>query len=335
MTGSMRFVSHSTRTDLPTDPRLTKFAERQVKAIENRVKDVKGLKPADADVLRMLSEGTAIRIVEPSGKTPIRGTIIYMSGLGSIPYEQPVADELSARGWWLIRVATPRVWWYESKPWYMGSREDVPRIAQELAGVLDDMVAEPAYAAQAALDYLAENRPEIPQSPINIVAFSAGALAAPAIVARIPDRINAAVLVGGGANLLEISQTSDLTTGGIRLAWPDDQPRGDWRKELFKDYLEYSHLDPYHTARFLRHKPVLTVSANLDLTVPAKNGWMLWDRLGHPDQYMHVGEHRTLFLTIHTQAKRIADWLEQHASDRAAAGPFVQTGPRAPSTETR
>lgn len=323
--GTMRYVSYSTRTDLPTDPRLTKYAERQLQELTKRVKDLNaGVKPADAGVLAMLSEGTAIRLVEPSGKTPVRGTIVYMSGLGSIPYEQAIADELSARGWWLVRIATPRVWWYESKPWYIGSREDVPHIARQLAGVLDDLVAEPAYAAQAALDYLAESRPEIPQSPLAIVGFSAGSLAAPAIVARTPDRFDAAVLVGGGANLLEISQKSDLTDGGVRLAWPDDQPRGDWRSELFREYLACSKLDPYHTARFLRNKPVLTVLANFDLTVPAENGWLLWDRLGRPDKYTHVGEHRTMFLTLHSQANRIADWLE-HATERSRRPPMAQS----------
>jgi pimeloyl-ACP methyl ester carboxylesterase len=331
--GTMRFVSYSTRTDLPKDPRITKYAERQVQELAARLKaETPGVKPADPAILAMLTEGTAVRIVEPTGKTPIRGTIVYMSGLGSIPYEQAIADELSARGWWLVRIATPRVWWYESKPWYIGSRADVPRVAQQLAGVLDDLVAEPAYAAQAALDYLAENRPEIPQSPLAIVGFSAGSLAAPAIVARTPDRFDAAVLIGAGANLLEISQKSDLTDGGIRLAWPDNQPRGEWRKELFRDYLEYSKLDPYHTAQFLRDKPVLTILANLDLTVPADNGWLLWDRLGRPDRYMHVGEHRTLFLTLHTQANRIADWLE-HATDHPRHPPVAQSHDRtAPDT---
>jgi hypothetical protein len=323
--GTMRFVSYTPRTDLPSDPRLTRYAQRQINAWKRRLKDMNCcLKPADTEILQMLSEGTAIRIVEPKGTGPIRGTAIYMSGLGSLQFEQALVDELSERGWWLIRIATPRVWWYESKPWYIGSKDDVPRIAQQLAGVFDDLMAEPAYAAQAALEYIAEHRPEIPQSPLAIVACSAGSLAAPSVVARMPDRFDAAVLIGGGANLLEISQKSDLTDGGIRLSWPDDNPRGDWRKQLFHDYLEYSKLDPYHTARFLRSKPVLLVQANLDLTVPADNGWLLWNQLGKPDRYMHIGEHRTLFLTLHTQSIRIADWLDHAMATRPAHKPVAQ-----------
>ena len=303
--GTMRFYSRSTRADCPIDPHMVDAAERQVRSwIKRLAKLDSGLKPVDPDVLRILSDGTAIRIIGPLQDVPTRGTIVYMSGLGSGKYEQPLIEELGRRGWWIVKIATPRVWWYESQPWYIGSRADIPNVAQKLAGVLDDLVAEPAYAAEAALDYLAEHHPEVPQSPLIMMGCSAGALVSPAIVARMPDRFDAAVLVGGGANLLEISQKSDLTDAGIRFAWPDDQPRGAWREELFREYLKFSKLDPYHTARFLRDKPVLMLQANLDITVPAENGWLLWQRLGRPDRYTHIGEHRTLFLTLGEQSNR-------------------------------
>ncbi len=308
---AMRFYSFSEQNDRPSDSRVTEYAERQFKSLSKRLADAGAeLTPSDAEFLRVMSEGTAVRVVEPPTDAEVRGTIVYMAGLGSATYEQPLIDELSRRGWWLVKVATPRVWWYESKPWMIGSRSDISGVAEKLAGVMDDLVAEPAYAAEAALAYLREHRPEIPTTPLVMVGCSAGALAAPAVVARMPDRFSAAVLVGGGANLLQISQTSDLTDGGIHLAWPDNQPVGPWRAELFRQYLTYSKLDPYHTARYLRDKPTLLVQANLDLTVPASNGWLLWDRLGRPDRYVHVGEHRTLFLTLKGQSRRVADWLE-------------------------
>jgi pimeloyl-ACP methyl ester carboxylesterase len=160
-----------------------------------------------------------------------------------------------------------------------------------------------------------------------MVGCSAGSLAATAVVARMPESFDAAVLVGSGANLLEISQTSDLTDGGIHLAWPDNQPVGPWREELFHQYLTYSTLDPYHTARFLRNKPTLLVQANLDRTVPASNGWLLWDRLGRPDRYTHVGEHRTLFLTLKGQSRRVADWLDTQMENLSKHGPIAGTTP--------
>ncbi len=309
--GSMRFTSWSLRSDKPADQRFTRYFERERRAAELHAKAAGvTLNPSNFPFSNLFAEGTSIRLIPPTGQKPACGTIVYIAGLGSATYEQPLIDELGRRGWWLVKIGTPRVWWYEAKPWMIESREDVPRVAEKLAAVMDDLVAEPAYAAEAALAYLEEHRPEIPVSPMVMMGCSAGALASVPVVARMPEKFDAAVLVGGGANLLEISQKSDLTDGGIHLAWPDGQPRGEWREELFRDYLKYSKLDPYHTAAYLRDKPTLMVQANLDLTVPAHNGWLLWDRLGRPDRYEHVGEHRTLFLTLGGQSKRIADWLD-------------------------
>jgi len=323
---TMRFVSYSKRKDLPSDPWRANWAERQYTYWLRRLSELQIApgdrpekvgppepKPADTGGVRLLNEGTAIHVIMPPDGTMARGTVVYMCGLGSARYEQPLMDELTRRGWVMVRIATPRVWWYDAKPWYIASREDVPRVAENLAAVMDDMVAEPAYAAQAALEYLAEHRPDIPQHPLVMFGCSCGALAAPAVVARNFERFDAAVLVGAGANLLQISQTSDLTDGGIHLAWPNNQPRGPWREALFAEYLKFAKLDPYNTARFLRNKPTLMVQANLDMTVPAHNGWLLWDRLGRPDRYEHIGEHRTLFLTLGGQSNRIADWMDDQA----------------------
>ena len=324
----MRFTSLSMRADKPVDQRLTQYAERQRQVLEQHAAAAGvTLDPAERDFSGLSTEGTAIRLIPPTGERPACGTIIYMAGLGSATYEQSLIEELGRRGWWLLKIATPRVWWYEAKPWYIGSRADVPRIAEQLAAVMDDLVAEPAYAAEAALAYLEEHRPEVPMSPLVMMGCSAGALAALPVVARMPERFDAAVLVGGGANLLEISQKSDLTDGGIHLAWPDDQPRGPWREQLFREYLRFSKLDPYHTAAYLRDKPTLLMQANLDMTVPAHNGWLLWDRLGRPDRYEHVGEHRTLFLTLGGQSNRIADWLAEQMARRPRREPMASGVP--------
>ncbi len=324
----MRFYSFTEQSDRPSDLRVTEYAQKQFTALNKRLADSGAtLTPEDAEFLRVMSEGTSVRVVEPPRDREVRGTIVYMAGLGSAEYEQPLIDELIRRGWWIVKVATPRVWWYESKPWMIASRADIPQVAKKLAGVMDDLVAEPAYATEAAIAYLREHRPDIPLSPLVMVGCSAGSLAAPAVVARLPESFSAAVLVGSGANLLEISQKSDLTDGGIHLAWPDNQPVGPWRTELFHQYLTYSTLDPYHTARFLRNKPTLLVQANLDLTVPASNGWLLWERLGRPDRYVHVGEHRTLFLTLKGQSQRVADWLEAQMAKLPGHEPVVRTIP--------
>jgi alpha-beta hydrolase superfamily lysophospholipase len=320
--GTIRFVSYGPHQDRLVDERLTKFADyesRQRARLLAGLSGVKGVRPADSALTRMVYEGTAIRLTPPAPGAGARGTIVHMAGLGSLEYEQPVLDELSRRGWWVVRIATPRVWWFKGTPWTIDSEDAVPRVAWALARTIDDLVAEPAYAAEAVLDYLQKQRPDVPLRPLVMVGCSAGALAAPAVVARKAELFDAAVLIGGGANLLEISQESDLTDAGIRLEWPGGAVRESWRRELFREYLVYSRLDPYRTALCLRDKPVLVVHANLDTTVPAENGWLLWERLGRPDRYVFTGGHRLLFWRLGDQAGRIADWLDEHTSSQGAS----------------
>lgn len=318
----IRFISQSTLEHPLTDTRLDRWAQMSRKWWEQYLQSrgVTGLRLNDPDILKMTYEGTGVAIEPPTAGTTARGTIVHMAGLGSYAYELPIIQALKDRGWWVLRVSTPRVWWFEERRFLVPSREGVPEAARALAREIDDLLAESAYAAEGAIDYLAKHRPEIPLRPMVMVGCSAGALATPAVVARMPERFDAVVLVGGGANLLEISQRSDLTSAGISLAWPGNQPRGDWRNALFAEYLKFSRLDPYATAPLIRGKPVLMVHANLDSTVPADNGWLLWERLGRPDRYVHVVGHRTLFLTLYTQSRRIADWIDAR-SPRPAAEP--------------
>src|SRR5690606_31816080 len=66
------------------------------------------------------------------------------------------------------------------------------------------------YAAHAALRWLEEERPELRGTPLVLVGCSAGAVATPALALRLGDRVSAAVLVGGGANLPRLVLTSPL-----------------------------------------------------------------------------------------------------------------------------
>jgi alpha-beta hydrolase superfamily lysophospholipase len=310
--GSFRFVSYSPVQDRPRDTRFDGWLKRLSTATNNVLASRKlGIKANDPDVVSMLYEGTSIRLRPPTEGAAPRGLIIHMAGLGSTEYEQPLIDEFARRGWYVLRVATPRVWWFEEKKYDIPTRADVPVVARKLATHLDDLVAESAYAAEAAVDYLRTHRPDVPLHPMVMIGCSAGSLAAPAVVARMQSAFDGAVLVGAGANLLEISQKSDLTNSGIRLQWPDNLAKPAWRQQLFDEYLKQSKLDPYHTALALRDKPVLMVHANLDATVPADNGRLLWERLDRPDRYTHIFGHRLLFFTLPSQVDRIADWIDR------------------------
>lgn len=301
-----RFTSFSMLADRPFNEQTDRMIERF------RDWNQCELTPEDEQTLRSVFEGTRIRVIDPAGgDTRSRGVILHLQGLGTLEYEQPILDELTRRGWTIVRLVSPGVWWNESSPITIASRSDIEPVAQRLARVIDDMVAEPAYAAEAVLEYLAQTRPNLSTSPLVVLGCSAGALSTPAVVARVADQVTAAVLIGGGANLLELSQRSDLTDGGIRVSWPGDLGTAGDRHRLYAAYLRASRLDPYHTARTMVDKPVLLVQAALDSTVQASGGDLLWERLEQPDRWVFSGGHRLLFWRLGDQAVPIADWIEQ------------------------
>lgn len=309
-----RFVSYSPLTDRPRDERADPFVKSAREWVEKFVKvNIPGIRPTDERTLSLLSEGTILQLSEPSpekGK-PV-GLVVHMAGLGSVQYEQPLLDELRARGWAVLRIETPSLWWFKSPAVTISRPDQIPDAAASLARTIDDMVAESAYAAEAALDYLAERKHEIPQSPLVVVGCSAGSLATPAVVARLNGRVDSVVLVGAGANLLKLSQTSDLTNGGIALHWTDQAGSAADRNRLYDTYLACSHLDPYRTAALMRHMPVLMVQAALDSTVPASGGDLLWQRLGRPECWTFAAGHRLMFWKLGEHSKEIADWVESN-----------------------
>src|SRR5438876_10129366 len=86
-------------------------------------------------------------------------------------------------------------------------------------------------------------------------------------------------------------------------------------------------MDPYSTAPALTDKPVLLFLANMDSTVPAECGRLLWDRLGRPERYNFSLGHRLLFYTLGGQSRTIANWLDRTmVSSGVAARSVAQHG---------
>lgn len=328
--GTMRFVSFSTQDTRPVDERADWFL-RYAQWQSNRLRDL-GLdaKPNDPRIVSMLRDGVRMRLRDPivlplGGQPEPVGLVLYLPGLGSREYEQPVVDELRRRGWCVLTIETPRVWWYEPVPFDVKSAADVEPTAERIARVIDDQMAEPAYAAEAGLRYVKLARPDLDRKPIVLMGFSAGAIFAPAVGARLHDQLAAVVLIGGGGNVLKISQTSDLTNGGLELKWPAHGPRADWREQLFEHYMKHAHLDPANAARALTDLPVLVAVAEFDATVPADCGWLLASRLPNAERLNFTLGHRLMFWKLANRSEDIAGWVEgavrrkRTSTDRASA----------------
>ena len=272
-------------------------------SVVSRVLELEDLKAAEAklvrpfDMRRPFTEQMAVR--------------------GQDPHQKEV-DRLTAES---MRLRNP--------PLLLRTPADIEPLAQMLASEIDLTLGRNALATEAILDALHTLYPATRTVPTVVVGFSAGALSAPAVVAKMRDKVSAAVLIGGAANLVEVGARSTFYDGGITLETRPlkpgeptsnrdrpNRPSRELVRQLGSRYLELSKLDPYHTAAALRGMPVLQVHAIWDTWVPADLGELLEDRLGRPDQLWHTGGHGMLFYFLPSQAGWISEWIE-----RAVAAP--------------
>jgi hypothetical protein len=194
-------------------------------------------------------------------------------------------------------------------------------VAQRIAAAADTGLAEAALAAEAGLAALLELHPHLRGRPVVVIGFSAGAIGAPAVAVRLAERVDAVVLIGGGADGLTVSQTSSVTRGGAKLA-PADGPElsPEFIEEVRAAYRELSQLDPYNAAPRLGRVPVLQVMARGDGMVQTEHQWTLWDRLGRPDRITWHGPlgHQGLFYLLAGQMGRIDRWVMRQVGEGRA-----------------
>lgn len=258
---------------------------------------------------------------------PYRGLVVHLSSFGGAKFEQPVIDQFVAGGWAVLRVASPSLRPVRgATDVSIESDEEFDPAARTLAKHVDDRLAEHAYAIEAALAYLAEQLPEVPSQPAVLMGFSAGALVAPAVAARLPERFDAAVLVCGGANLLDIAQRSELTDGGLKVRWGHGRGTPADVQRLNGLFLAYSRLDPYHTAAYLGTTPVLHVHGVADGIVPADCGDLLYERLNRPERIEFPLGHKGVFFLLPSQGGRLLTWVNRTVAASPHGGRLASRG---------
>lgn len=261
---------------------------------------------------------------EPADGDAGNGVVMLLPGLFGVP--EGVVDIVVAtmrqRGWNVIRMLAPPARFVERVDLVLDPGERAEESAAEASALLMDRLAETAYAAEGALDYVLDRRPGLAGLPRAIVGGSAGAMSLPAVVRRDPDAYGAAVLIAGGANVLEIVATSSYTkpVGALDFEWAGYEnggtPDRETVREFAEKYLGHAPLDGYHAAAEMRGTlPVLMLQASGDRAVPAALGDVLWDRLGEPERWMTPGSHLTLFMSLWLHTPRIMDWLDSRLVD--------------------
>jgi predicted esterase len=250
--------------------------------------------------------GVRWELHEPKAK-PTRGLVVHLGG------NKYVRRALLGDGWAVLTSSgTGRYFGQRQNPsaYEISSEAVVALVGARIAARIDDEMADWPYSLEAVLDYLAKHRPQLPQQPSVVIGFSIGAIGLPAVVARMPDRFSAAVIVAGGADLLRISQTSKKANPGIELHWTPPARADDLFAKLDGAYLSHARLDPYNTAAALGDTPLLVFHASFDQVVTARAGDLLWKRLGKPDRRVFlVGHGQMLRIVMRMQAGEIANWV--------------------------
>lgn len=245
----------------------------------------------------------------PTREVP-KGLIVHLTSLGDRRFERAVSRNLRERGWAVMHVVPGRIivpFLHET----VGGENRRVVDAAEIAAMMDNYAADYAYAVEGVLEYLRQTQPELDQRPLVMTGYSAGALALPTVAARLDGRVDAAVLVGGGANAAGILVDGSITdvvrvirNAGDAHILPD-------LRAMPAAYLEHSKFDPYHTAPYLTGLPVLVLQGTMDRIIPRSYGDLLYERLNRPERWSYPLGHIPLFWILPSQANRIADWIEQ------------------------
>lgn len=193
---------------------------------------------------------------------------------------------------------------------------DLEAHGQMIARMVDERIAEHAYAAQSLIEESDRIFPELADKPIVVMGFSAGSLVTPAIAQRLrelfPDRQIAIVMVGGGGDLLSASIGSVFTDGGIHLEPRDGpEPTQEQLDELVTHYRAASKLDPLTLGPVVRDIPTLHLYATRDTVVPTSTARAFNAAHGRVDRLVHPLNHDTLFLFLPGEAGKIKSWLRQ------------------------
>jgi hypothetical protein len=309
-------------------------------------------KPADRPADEIISDIDLLSATAPfrmrfflvRPRMPSRGVVLYQWGLSGQRFEQQLVQALADDGWTVLAhgglswrrpgalMVSPESGSAATRLSATTVPAEMPRTpgqgspsaeqqkawietASRLAAAdFDDALGQYALATRAAYEYLCRNHPHLVGERLVLVGSSFGAIMSPTLVALMGPRFDAAVLIGGGANFLEIAGNDwmDYYYSRVR-GYSVRSLRVPARlRSLYSGrYLAHSTLDPFHTAVHLREIPTLMLHASWDQIVPWRTGDVLWERAGRPERWVGSFGHIWMFLTLSRKAEEIASWIDR------------------------
>ena len=254
---------------------------------------------------------------EPATTEAVDGLAVIVPGTFGYPPElyEKWSDDLRARGWSVLRLLSQPSRFTER----VVVRIDGDGLEQgrAFAQRADERTAECAYAVKHGARFVEQLDGRLAGKPRAILGSSGGAILAPAVVAREPDRYQTVVLVAGGANAASISIVSTFMARFIRsvaFEFVGDDQAGD-RAAFEAGYLEHASLDGYHAvALFDPGARVLVVDGTADRAVPFASSQLMVERLEavgiEPDRRSYPVNHVMLFMALNESLRQINDWID-------------------------
>jgi pimeloyl-ACP methyl ester carboxylesterase len=297
------------------DPRVFMFYSSQT-PVMRADKTMANLPQGLADLDGTPMDGVIYRL-RPNlpGKTASRGIVVALRPLSGATYIRPVLNELRDRGWVVIESSMGFGIAGVGDERDARSDADLDRFGSTLGDLANERLSEEAYGCEAMIRMLREERPELADKPVVVAGFSAGAIGAPTVAARLGEQVRGVVLVGGGVNIARIAQTSTLSDFGLGVTYQGQKLTGEHLDRLSDAYLRAATLDSYHTATSLRRTPALMLQAADDDIVPVEAGHTLYEQMGRPERWVFGGGHELLFLELGFFDTKIADWIDGHVRD--------------------
>lgn len=259
---------------------------------------------------------------EPIEGVDARGVVVVLPGMLSTP--EPMIEMLMrglrGQGWGVMRMlAHPSRYSENAKVLTVGREAD--EIAREFAHDVDERMEAMIASVDAALGRVSEE----PGARV-LLAMSGGTLAAPGVVGSLVDGgdessvFDAAVLIGAGADVLTMSETSAYASflGGLRLDWGEAK-RYDPAKlaAISTAYRGLETLEPYAMAPKASAVRTLMIQGSKDRAVPTRLGEMLWERLGEPERWLAPMGHELLFYAyLPMKAKSLLEWIDETQLDQ-------------------
>ena len=284
-----------------------------------------------ADVLPALEETSSrsasrfpnpIRAVsaKPVISREARGIVVYLSSIIWLSdAEKRFLKRIRLDGWNVVAFSFPMDLVAEQE-YFLGRDGE-----RQFADRIDNHFADRAYAVESLLGYLAAVRPEFVQGPRVLIGGSAGAIAAPIVAAR-TGGFDAAVLVGGGANVARIMIESPVFDDQISLMQYTRRTGNQLsavrvrdahvRAQFASSSTSMSRLDPLRTGSALQQTPTLMLHAKFDRIVPAWTGDELHRSLGQPERWTYQVGHSALFVMLPLKAGAILKWLDETLARR-------------------